>query len=157
MFMRGDRRVLMSLLGAALLTFVLTRPADASKEGGLSLCGVTLDSPGMEGSGPVHVELKRSDEGIEKLLVTAFGRTETAPAQLLQSVKEKQWLSGVTLSWERGYRSTGGKTVYVLLTEGASWRIVVVAAIAFSEDGKFRVFKNLSHEEVAKAEMLPYP
>jgi hypothetical protein len=150
MFMGCDKRFFIFLLGAVLLSFILAQPASASKEGGLSLYSVMLDSPGTNESGPVHVEMKRSDEGIEKLMVAAFGRNETAPSQLLQSIKEKKWLNGVQLSGEKGYQFTGGRTVYVSLTEGGSWGAVVVAVIGFSEDGKFRVVDNLSREEVEK-------
>jgi hypothetical protein len=138
------------LLGAVVMPLVLARPAYASKEGGLSLYSVKLDSQGMDDSGPVHVEMKRSDEGIESLKVSAFGKTETAPSALLESIKQKSWLNGVQLSWERGYRDTGGKTIYLSLTEGGAWGVVVVAVIGFNEDGKFRVFVNLSNEEVEK-------
>jgi hypothetical protein len=148
--MRCNRCFLKAILGAVLLPLILAPPANASKEGGLSLYRVILDSPGTDKSGPVHVEMQRSDEGIEKLMVSAFGRNETAPSQLLQSIKEKRWLNGVQLSWEQGYELTGGKKVYVMLTEGGSWGGVVVAVIRFSEDGKFKVFGNLSREEVEK-------
>ncbi len=144
-------RFLVILLSAALLLpLILAPPANASKEGGLSLYSVILDSPGTDKSGPVHVEMQRSDEGIGKLIVSAFGRNETAPSQLLQSIKEKRWLNGVQLSWEQGYDLTGGRKVYVMLTEGGSWGVVVVAVIRFSEDGKFKVLDNLNREEVEK-------
>jgi hypothetical protein len=44
----------------------------------------------------------------------------------------------------------GGKTVYLSLTEGGAWGVVVVALIGFSEDGKFKLLDNLSPEEVAE-------
>jgi hypothetical protein len=146
--MHCNKRVFVFLVGVVLLPFVSAQPAQASKEGGLSLFSVKLDSPGMDESGPVHVEMKRSDEGIKQLIVSAFGRTGAAPSQLLESIKEKRWLNGIQLSWEKGYRLTGGRTVYVSLTEGGSWGGVVVAVIGFGEDGKFRVVENLSRDEV---------
>jgi hypothetical protein len=146
--MQRNPRFFTALLGVVLLPLALARPACADKEGGLSLFSVILDTPGIDESGPVHVEMKRSDEGIKRLAVTAFGRTGTVPSQLLESIKVKRWINGVQLSFSKGYRLTGGRTVYILLTEGASWGIVVVAVIGFSEDGKFRVLDNLSPEEV---------
>lgn len=153
--MRHKKGLFSLLPGAVLLSFLLTQPANADKEGGLSLYSVMLDSPGMGDSGPVHVEMQRSDEGIEKLVISAFGKNEAAPPQLLQSIKEKKWLNGLQLSWSRGYRLMGGRTVYVSLTEGGSWGAVVVAVIGFSEDGNFRIFDNLSREEAKeKAEKI---
>ena len=73
--MHRNARFFMFFTGVVLMTFLLARPANASKEGGLSLYSVILDSPGVDESGPVHVEMKRSDEGIEKLIVSAFGKT----------------------------------------------------------------------------------
>jgi len=93
----------MILLCTVLLPLILLRPANATKEGGLSLYSVILDSPGTAESGPVHVEIQRSDEGIKKLMVSAFGRTETAPSQLLQSIKRKAWINGVELSGVDGF------------------------------------------------------
>jgi hypothetical protein len=150
------KRGLFSLLpGAVLVSFLLTQPAYADKEGGLSLYSVMLDSPGTSDSGPIHVEMKRSDEGIETLAISAFGKSELAPPELLKSIKEKKWLNGIQLSWSKGYRLTGGRTVYVSLTEGGSWGAVVVAVIGFSEDGNFKVFDNLSRDEAKeKAEKI---
>ena len=148
--MHRNTSLFMCLLCAVLVPLALAQPAYASKEGGLSLYTVKLDSPGMHDSGPVHVEMKRSDEGIESLRVFAFGKTETAPSALLASIKQKRWLNGVQLSWERGYPEMGGKTIYLSLTEGGTAGVVVVAVIGFSEGGKFEIFENLSSEEVEK-------
>jgi hypothetical protein len=151
MFMRCDMRFFMFLVGAVLLPFILARPANASKEGGLSLYSVILDSPGLDGSGPVHVEMQRSDEGIDRLMISAFGRTEMAPSELLQSIKRKAWINGVQLSWVKSFVSRGG-SLNVVLTEGGSWGAIVVAVIGFSMDGTFAIGTNLSQEQVEKAE-----
>jgi len=146
--MHHDARFFTRVFVVLLIPVLFAQPAYASKEGGLLLSRVVLDSPGMDESGPVHVEMKRSDSGIETLHVSAFGKTETVPSELLQLIKEKKWLNGIQLSWEKGYREMGGKTVYVALTEGATWGAVVVAVIGFSEDGKFRLLDNLTREQV---------
>jgi hypothetical protein len=65
-----------------IAAFHLAQPATASKKAGLSLSSVILESPGTEEFGPVPVEIQRSDEGIEKLMASAFGRNETAPGSL---------------------------------------------------------------------------
>ena len=143
-----NSRFLVMLLVALLVPLILTTPANASKEGALSLYSVILNSPGTDKSGPVHVEMQRSDEGFGKLIVSAFGRNGSAPSYLLQSITEKRWLNGVQLSWEQGYDLTGGRKVYVMLTEGGSWGSVVVAVIRFGEDGKFKILANLSRKEV---------
>lgn len=145
--MRYKKRIFSFLPSAVLVSLLLIQPASADKEGGLSLYRIMLDSPGMDDSGPVHVDIKRSDEGIEKLAISAFGRNGTAPSQLLQLIKEKKWLNGLQLSWSKGYRLMGGRTVYISLTEGGSWGVVVVAVIGFSENGSFRLFDNLTREE----------
>ena len=84
-----------------ILFFVLATPANASKEGGLSLYNVVLNSPGMDDSGPIHVEMQRTDKGIERLSISAFGRNDVAPIPLLQSIKEKEWINGILLSWSK--------------------------------------------------------
>lgn len=135
-----------------LLPLILATPASASKEGGLSLYRVILDSPGTDESGPVHVEMQRTDKGIQKLMVSAFGRSETASSQLLQSIKRKAWINGVQLSWVEGFGFTGRGNLNIVLTEGGSWGAIVVAVIGFSEDGKFAIGTNLSQKQVEKAE-----
>jgi hypothetical protein len=140
----------MVLLGAVLLPLGFSLPAHASKEGLLSLYRVILDSPGTTESGPVHVEMQRSDKGIETLMVSALGRKETAPPELLQAIKRKAWINGIQLSWGR---TPGKRTVSIVLTEGGSWGAIVVAVVGFSEeDGKFWIGTNLSQEEVEEAE-----
>jgi len=135
--MRCNSRFLVALWGAVLLPLILAPPANASKEGGLSLYTVILDSPGLDGSGPVHVEMQRSDEGIDKLMISAFGRSETAPPELLRSIKRKAWINGVQLSWVKSFVSARRGSINVVLTEGGSWGAIVVAIIVFSTDGKF--------------------
>jgi hypothetical protein len=148
--MNCHKRSVMVLLGAVLLPLGFSLPAHASKEGLLSLYRVILDSPGTTESGPVHVEMQRSDKGIEKLMVSAFGRKETAPPELLQAIKRKAWINGIQLSWGR---TPGKRTVSIVLTEGGSWGAIVVAVVGFSEeDGKFWIGTNLSQEEVEEAE-----
>lgn len=150
--MRCSKRFFLLIHVAVLLFLVFAPPANASKEGGLSLYSVTLDSPGIDGSGPVHVEMKRSDKGIEKLMISAFDRSETAPSELLRSIKSKARINGVQLSWVGDFGLTGGRNINIVLTEGGSWGAIVVAVIGFSEDGKFGIVTNLSEEQVEKAE-----
>lgn len=147
--MKCNKRFVMALLGAVLLPLVFALPAHASKEGLLSLYRVILDSPGTTESGPVHVEMQRSDRGIEKLRISAFGRNESAPPELLQAIKRKAWINGVQLSWGG---ITGQRYASVVLTEGGSWGAIVVAVVGFSENGKFWIGTNLSQEEVEDAE-----
>jgi hypothetical protein len=141
----------MFLPGAVLLALILAPPASATKEGPLPLYSVILDSPGMGDSGPVHVEMRRSDKGIEKLIISAFGRSETAPTQLLRSIKMNALINGVQLSWVRGF-GKGKGNLNVVLIEGVSMGALVVAEIGFGDDGKFAIGRNLSQEQVEKAE-----
>lgn len=150
--MRCNRRFFSLFLGAVLLPLAFVPPANASKEGVLLLYSVILDSPGMDGSGPVHVEMKRSDIGIEKLIISAFGSSEAAPSQLLRSIKSQARINGVQLSWVKDFGFGGRRNLNIVLTEGGSWGAIVVAVIGFSEDGKFGIVTNLSQEQVEKAE-----
>jgi hypothetical protein len=147
--MSCNKSLVIALLGAVLLTLVFALPAHASKEGLLSLYRVILDSPGSTESGPVHVEMQRSDRGIDKLRISAFGRNESAPPELLRAIKRKAWINGVQLS---SGGITGERYASVVLTEGGSWGAIVVAVVGFSENGKFSIIKNLSQEQVEEAE-----
>ena len=143
--MSCNKSLVLALFGAVLLTLVFALPAHASKEGLLSLYRVILDSPGSTESGPVHVEMQRSDRGIDKLRISAFGRNESAPPELLQAIKRKAWINGVQLSG-------GAGGLNVVLTEGGSYGAIVVAVIGFGDDGKFSIVTNLSQEQLEEAE-----
>lgn len=134
------------LLGLLFAIGGVSQVVVASGEGGLSLYSVVLESPGMDGSGAVHVALKRTDEEIESLVVSAFGKKVSAPKKLLRSIKEKEQISGAQLSYSSGNLS-GGNSVYIALTEGASWGTTIVAIIQFRSDGSFRIIENLSRSE----------
>ena len=135
------RRILkMSFLTLSTLVVLgaFPRHALADMEGRMPLATLTLDSAGLDNSGPVRVEANQSDRGITKLSVSAFGKEQSLePAQL--AALSGRTFNSIGLSYSRGYASTGGRIVYVLLCRGFSTGIKVVTVVTVTEQGSVRV------------------
>jgi hypothetical protein len=99
------------------LALLLSVAASASQEGILSLGTFQLSSPGIGQSGPVIVSGARKGEEVTAFCVQAFEQTRClSTEQLVQVVGTL--VNGVQLSYAAGYRETGGRTVYVVLSRG---------------------------------------
>jgi hypothetical protein len=113
-----------------LLLATLAVQAAASKEGILQLGTFQLSSAGVGDSGPVTVSGARDKGHMSALCIQAFERTRCLAKEQLALLDEVA-INGAQISYETGYASTGGRTVYVLLLKGftsqrSEGRIVVV-------------------------------
>jgi hypothetical protein len=98
----------------------------------LPLSRIQLDSPGLDTSGPVHVEGSQSDKGVLEIKVLAFGKLQSlAPSQLARL--DGLTFNSIGLSYSRGYKNMGGSSVYLLLCQGFSGGNSVVAVITVNE------------------------
>ena len=126
----------------AFLLIALSIPTFASKEGVLTLGKLQLESEGLGESGPVKVSGTQSSTGMTSLRVDAFGKTIQLSPQQLATLHGGLY-NLIQLSYERGYKELGGRTIYIKLGtaftsgEGAS------IFIAISEDGKVKISERL--------------
>jgi hypothetical protein len=117
---------------------VFSRDVRADMEGRMTLSKIQLDSAGLDTSGPVHVEANQSDHGITQLKVSAFGKVQTLTPSQLASLGGHT-VNTIGLSYSRGYPNVGGRSVYLLLCQGFSSAVKVVAVITVTEQGGVRV------------------
>lgn len=119
------------VLGWALLG--ATR-AYASQEGILAWSLFSIESPGIDGSGPVSILGKQATTGPAAVTIKAFGRTYILGKNHLQKLKGVR-MNGMLLSYERGYKDLGGRTLYIQVLRGFTSEIPVRRTIEVNERG----------------------
>ena len=110
----------------------------ADMEGQMPLTHLQLDSTGLANSGPVHVEATQSEQGMSELKVSAFGKTQVVTPTQLATLRG-QIINSIGLTYSRGYTDTGGRTVYLLLCQGFSTGIHVIAVVNVTEAAGIRI------------------
>jgi hypothetical protein len=106
--------------------------ACADEEGRMPLAHLRLDSKGLDNSGPVHIEATQSKSGLTDLRVSAFGKIQIAtPAEL--AALDGRIINSIGITYSRGYTAGGGRNIYVLLCQGFSSGIRVVAVVTITE------------------------
>jgi len=110
----------------------------ASKEGVLALYYFQINSLGIGKSGPVNVSGRQSRLGIEFLTVTAFGKVFRLNKEQLNGL-QGGLLNGIQLTYERGYKELGGRTIYLQFTKGFTTGNLQTILVVLSEDGKITV------------------
>ena len=73
--------------------------------------------------------------------VEAFGKTISIPPEILIQIPSKNQ-NGIQLSYEEGYKSKGGKTVYLQFQVGFTIELQKVFIISASENGKVKVLEE---------------
>ena len=104
----------------------------------MPLSHLQLDSKGLDNSGPVHVEATQSANGMTDLRISAFGKTQVATAAQLASLAGKR-INSIGITDSRGYASLGGRNVYLLLCQGFSSGVQVVAVVTITETAGIRI------------------
>ncbi len=111
----------------------------ASEEGVLRLSTFTLQSEGIGESGPVTVKGTITESNkVSSLSINAFGKDYELAAEELAKIPAA-FYNGIQLSYEEGYKSLGGKTIYIILQSGFTSGITKRALIALSENGDINI------------------
>ena len=113
-------------------------PANADVEGRMPPSHIQFDSEGLDNSGPVHVEVNQTAAGISEIRVTAFGSLHTLPVAQLAGLQGRHF-NALGVTYSRGYSSTGGRSVYILLCQAFSSGANVAAVVTLTEKGGVRV------------------
>ena len=96
-------------------------------------------SPGVGESGPVAVTATRGPHGFSAVEVQAFGRVTKLTADQLAQL-HGQFVNGMQLSYEGGYKELGGRTVYIeLLSQDVISGAQESQRISVNEQGAARV------------------
>lgn len=110
----------------------------ASREGILAIGEVRIASPGIGESGPIVVTATGDSKGFSALEVQAFGHAaRLTEAQLAQL--QGQLVNGVQLSYEAGYKESGGRTVYIVLSKGFTSGTQESQQVSVNEEGVVKV------------------
>lgn len=126
-------------------SILLPGSACADEEGRMPLAHLQLDSKGLDNSGPVHIEATQSERGLTGLRVSAFGKIQIAtPAEL--SALDGKIINSIGITYSRGYTTGGGRNIYVLLCQGFSSGIRVVAVVTITELKGIRI-STAGHSE----------
>jgi len=136
--MNRTRRLATQLVSIIFLCVLCLHDASADAEGRMQLSRILLDSPGLDNSGPVHMDATQSDRGITNMSMSAFGKTQTLTSSQLAALGGRVF-NGAGLTYSRGYKNLGGRTVYLLLFHGFASAAKVVTVITFRELGDVRV------------------
>ncbi|MGN6656879.1 MAG: hypothetical protein ACTHJ9_16245 [Rhodanobacter sp.] len=130
-----NRSSILLVFIAALLFAPL---ALASKEGVLPLGTIHIESSGIGESGPVILSGVQTAQGMQSLTIEAFGKKfQLSPAQLREL--QGGFFNGVQLSYESGYKETGGRTIYLLISKGFTSGAVAQRYIVVTENGTIKV------------------
>jgi hypothetical protein len=110
----------------------------ASQEGVLPIGDLHVTSPGIGESGPVEVTATRGPNGFSSLAIQAFGRT-TMLTEVQLAALQGQFVNGVQLSYEAGYKELGGRTVYIVPSKGFTSGIQETHRISINEQGSVAI------------------
>ena len=115
-----------ALFGASLVL--------ASQEGLLTLGSFRVESPGIADSGAVIIEGRQSDKGVESLTITAFGKRLDLSSSQLQALRGGM-LNGIQLTYAAGYKELGGRTLYLVFSQGFTSGVVMKRFVTVTESG----------------------
>lgn len=136
--MHSTHRLLLIVIATFGSLSLFPHTAKADEEGRLPIAHIQLDSPGLDNSGPIHIDVFQDTTGISKLKVSAFGKLCTATKTQLAAINGDVF-NIVGASYSRGYLNTGGRSIYVLLYQGFSSGAQVSAVVTVTERGDVRV------------------
>ena len=140
-FMASKRLIYKNCVIVSLLTSTFF--AYASQEGVLVIDAFQVSSAGLTHSGPVVVTGERKGEIFSALCVKAFEKTSCLATDQLAAISSMT-VNGVQISYENGYKETGGRTVYVLLSKGFSESRKAEKLISVFENGEIQVSDSIS-------------
>ena len=110
----------------------------ASQEGVLPFSEFRIVSAGIGESGSIAVSGKRNEGVFSSIIVEAFGKVIKIPESVLLQIPANSH-NGVQLSYEAGYKVTGGKTIYLKFVVGFINSVREALVLAISENGNVRI------------------
>jgi len=119
----------------------LTTFANASQEGILSFSEFKIKSNGIGDSGSVEIIGISNEKGaLSSLTVNAFGEVYIFPKNILNQIPAHQ-RNGIQLTYEAGYRSMGGKTIYIQFHNGFTSGMQSSVLVSLDERSVFELLK----------------
>jgi hypothetical protein len=134
----------MSHLVFSLTILLIAQFAYASKEGVLVLSNFIVTSQGIGASGAIEVSGTQSTNGIERLKISAFGKSMSLTPATLEKLR-CFFANGIALSYESGFKEQGGKTLYITVIRQFSTHTVSTKTISFCEDNSVTVSDSANY------------
>ena len=127
-----------------IITLSLSLFANASQEGVLSFSDFAIKSQGIGNSGVVEISGTKNESGrFSSIIVNAFGKKHQFPENVLSQIPSTNQ-NGLQLSYESGYPSLGGKTLYIQFQKGFITGLQTVFIISLNEESRFKIIKHLN-------------
>ena len=118
--------------------FLFSSTAFASQEGILTFSDINVHSKGIGSSGPIKITAKGGKKcSFTNFNISAFGKSYTLSKNELKTLHS--CYNGILLSYERGYRILGGKTLYITLMLGFTSGIRKKTLIRFNQKGVLKI------------------
>jgi hypothetical protein len=126
------------------LAFVATNVM-ASKEGILIWSIFSVESRGIDTSGPIKVFGNQTQDGIVNFEINAFHRKIAFnPSQIAQL--HGFIVNGMRLSYEQGYKEAGGNTLYITISKGFTSGGEIKKIIKITEQGNISIGATIQTE-----------
>jgi hypothetical protein len=122
-------------VGMVALFCVGISPAEASKEGMLLSNSFSIDSDGIDLSGPVKINGTQTDTGITALRVRAFNRDISLSNNELAKLRGFVF-NGMQLSYAKGLLNDESKTVFIIFTKGFTSGVADSRTIELNAQGR---------------------
>jgi hypothetical protein len=133
--MHHRRWIQQTIIIAGLL---LCSTSFASQEGIIALSNIAIQSKGIGSSGPIAITAKAGKNcTYSSFRISAFGKQYTLSKT--ERSKLNRCYNGIMLSYERGYKILGGKTLYINLLFGFNSGIRHKTRVVFKANGKLRI------------------
>ncbi|MBI4651824.1 hypothetical protein HY745_11185 [Candidatus Desantisbacteria bacterium] len=128
-----------NILFVILSIFLLQSPVFASQEGVLQLSSFTIESKGIGSSGPVKISGDQNQQNeIVSLKIEAFGEEYKISNENLKKLP-KILYNGIQISYEEGYKSLGGKTIYIVFQKGFTSGIKEQTVLSLTENNTVKI------------------
>lgn len=135
-------RHLVGIVIAAIMIFTATS-ALAVKEGILIWSNFSIESLGLDTSGPVKFSGTQSSDGITSLRINVFRREIVLNPSQISQLRGFS-VNSIGLSYSRGYTKLGGRTLYITISKSSTSGSEVTKTIEFNEQGDLVVEKTKS-------------
>ena len=92
----------------------------------------------MGGSGPIVITGRSSEYHISSLEIEAFDRTYSISDKVISDLGGV-YVNGLAISYEAGYKVTGGRSLYFTFVKSSLQKETTRVALILKENGEYRV------------------
>lgn len=133
--------IVMKKIVLIFLVLLAMSPVFASKEGILTLSAFHLESDGIGASGKIVIDgQQNANNQISQLSIHAFDKTYVVSPENLNHLANMT-VNGIQISYEQGYQTLGGRTIYIQFQKGFTSGIIKKIILVVTENGQISVLE----------------